>query len=294
MENTPTYNQISQQREGHDTAAVLFEHSSGKILTGQLMDYMDKDGWQYVSFTDENGDEAYQLMKPEAVSDEVQSELANELAKSSTVRTERDWDRFSSEIDIVDQNEGSDEQLSEDLAEVGRQLKTDIQEFVTNYDNGESMDGDRATQLRYLLLQLSNGSMHKNTFCEDAGRLTQGMTNAINIIGESTEELYAKVGHTAERFDSLVHGRQVEDANQVGGVISGFQGGLSRLKTVNEAISKDLRLLAMHIDDLSSSQYGHEEIRSQISGLVDQIEQGKSDQGVLVRNIRAEMSVIPS
>lgn len=294
MENTPTYNQISQQREGHDTAAVLFEHSSGKILTGQLMDYMDKDGWQYVSFTDENGDEAYQLMKPEAVSDEVQSELADELARSSTVRTENDWVRPVPEIDTVDRNEGSDEQLAEDLTEVGRRLKTDIQKFVTEYDKGESMDGDRVTRLRDFMTQLSNGSMHKTAFCEDADRLTQDMTNAIELIGRATEELDTNVRHTAEGFNSLVQGRQTEGINQVTGVIDGFQGGLSRLKTVNEAISQDLSLLTWHINDLSSSQKGNEETISQISRLVDQIEQDKVDQGVLVRNIKVEMSAIPN
>lgn len=294
MENTPTYNQISQQREGHDTAAVLFEHSSGKILTGQLMDYMDKDGWQYVSFTDENGDEAYQLMKPEAVSDEVQSELADELARSSTVRTENDWDRFAPEINTVDRNEGSDEQLAEGLAEVGRRLKADIQEFMTKYDEGESMDRDRVTGLRDFKAQLSNGSMHKTAFCEDADRLTKDMTNAIKLIGVATEELYTKVRQVAKGLNSLVHGRQAEDINQIRDVMRNFEGGLSGLKTVNEAISKDLRLLTRHIDDLSSSQHGHEETISQISRLVDQIEQDKVDQGVLVRNIKVEMSAIPN
>jgi len=294
MENTPTYNQISQQREGHDTAAVLFEHSSGKILTGQLMDYMDKDGWQYVSFTDENGDEAYQLMKPEAVSDEVQSELANELARSSTVRTENDWDRPVPEINTVDRNEGSDEQLAEDLTEVGRRLKTDIQKFMTKYNEGESMDGTHVTQLTDFMEQLNNDSIHKNTFCEDAGRLTQSMINAIWLIGVATDELDTNVRHTAEGFGSLVQGRQAEGIKQVTRVIDDFQGGLSRLKTVNDAILKDLRLLARHIDDLSFSQNGHEEIISQISKLVDQIEQDKVRQVVLVRNIKVEMSVIPN
>jgi hypothetical protein len=294
MENTPTYNQISQQREGHDTAAVLFEHSSGKILTGQLMDYMDKDGWQYVSFTDENGVEAYQLMQPEAVSDEVQSELADELVRSSTVRTERDWDRFAPEINTVDRNEGSDEQLAEGLAEVGRRLKADIQEFMTKYDEGESMDRDRVTGLRDFMPQLSNGSMHKNTFCEDAGRLTKDMTNAIEMVGSATEELYNKVGQVAKGLNSLVHGRQAEDINQIREVMRNFEGGLSGLKTVNEAISQDLSLLTWHINNLSSSQNGNEETISQISRLVGQIEQDKVDQGILVRDIKVEMSAIPN
>jgi len=109
---TPSYNQISEQYQvGYDEPTVLIKRSKGQIQTAALTNDRDEHGRRFVTFS-ENGEQWDKPVSDQALTDEAQLSLAQELAGNYELPTKQEIEKLVAVVKTVG-HEATDSALAE-------------------------------------------------------------------------------------------------------------------------------------------------------------------------------------